>query len=71
MGRIHYKEEQVIAKLRKTELLFAEGKNKAQVLTEKWKREYNTIRPHSSLAYKAPLGILPSYEKEEVLEKIT
>ena len=31
MGRIHYKEEQIIANLRKAELLFAEGKTKAQV----------------------------------------
>lgn len=31
MGRIHYNEEQIIAKLRKAELLFAEGKNKGQV----------------------------------------
>lgn len=31
MGRINYSEEQIIAKLRKAELLFAEGKTKAQV----------------------------------------
>lgn len=31
MGRVHYNEEQIIAKLRKAELLFAEGKSKAQV----------------------------------------
>ena len=23
-----------------------------QVLTERWRREYNTIRPHSSLGYR-------------------
>lgn len=26
----------------------------AQVLIERWRRNYNTIRPHSSLGYKAP-----------------
>ncbi|MCF8060870.1 MAG: tyrosine-type recombinase/integrase [Bacteriovoracaceae bacterium] len=31
MGRVHYKEEQIIANLRKAELLFAEGKSKTQV----------------------------------------
>jgi putative transposase len=44
----------------------------AQVLVEKWRREYNEVRPHSSLGYKAPapLAVLPSYEKEVVLSKI-
>lgn len=44
----------------------------AQVLIEKWRRDYNTIRPHSSLGYRAPvpLAVLPSYEKEEVLKRI-
>jgi hypothetical protein len=26
----------------------------AQVLVENWRREYNTIRPHSSLGYRPP-----------------
>ena len=26
----------------------------ARVLIENWRREYNTIRPHSSLGYRAP-----------------
>ena len=32
----------------------------AKVLAERWKREYNTFRPHSSLSYKSPVpeGIL-------------
>lgn len=44
----------------------------AQVLVERWRREYNQVRPHSSLGYKppAPVAVLPSYEKENVLEKI-
>jgi transposase InsO family protein len=34
----------------------------AQVLIEGWRREYNTIRPHSSLGYKppAPEALQPS-----------
>ena len=33
----------------------------AQVLTERWRREYNQIRPHSALAYRppAPEAVLP------------
>ncbi len=26
----------------------------AKVLIEQWRREYNTVRPHSSLAYRPP-----------------
>lgn len=41
----------------------------AKVLVERWRREYNNFRPHSSLGYKtpAPFTVLPSYEKENVL----
>ena len=44
----------------------------AQVLVEMWRREYNQVRPHSSLGYKppAPVTVLPSYEKKYVLENI-
>ena len=37
----------------------------AQILTERWRREYNEFRPHSALNYKPPVpsAILP---KEEV-----
>ena len=27
----------------------------AEILTEQWRREYNTIRPHSSLGYRPPV----------------
>ena len=52
MGKIHYKEGQIIAKLRKAELLFAEGKNKSQVWRElevtpvtftRWKNKYGSM----------------------------
>ncbi len=31
----------------------------AKVLIERWRREYNTVRPHSSLGYRAPAAIEP------------
>ncbi len=33
----------------------------AKVLIERWRREYNTIRPHSSLGYRppAPEALIP------------
>ena len=33
----------------------------AQVLTKRWRREYNQLRPHSALAYRppAPEAVLP------------
>ncbi len=36
----------------------------AQILTERWRREYNTIRPHSSLGYRppAPEAITPGLD---------
>jgi len=50
MSRKRYKPEEIIAKLRE-----------AEVLIERWRRHYNTVRPHSSLGYKppAPQTILP------------
>lgn len=35
-----------------TELFYSLGE--AQIVIEKWRREYNTIRPHSSLGYRPP-----------------
>lgn len=37
----------------------------ARVLIENWRKEYNTIRPHSSLGYRppAPQTILPNFSK--------
>ncbi|MEL6220174.1 MAG: integrase core domain-containing protein, partial [Pseudomonadota bacterium] len=33
----------------------------AQILIEQWRRNYNTVRPHSALGYKppAPEAIIP------------
>jgi len=43
----------------------------AQILIEQWRKEYNTIRPHSSLGYKppAPKAIKPQYLKDGKEEK--
>jgi putative transposase len=30
-----------------------------EILTERWRREYNTIRPHSSLGYRRPHPPVP------------
>ena len=45
----------------------------AKVLIENWRREYNTIRPHSSLGYKppAPEAVMPSYERKSNSESGT
>jgi transposase InsO family protein len=40
----------------------------AQVLVERWRKEYNTIRPHSALKYRppAPEAIVPADELEKL-----
>jgi transposase-like protein len=52
MPRIHYKEEQIIAKLRKADLLFVEGKTKGQVCKAleitpvtfaRWQKKYGAM----------------------------
>ena len=37
----------------------------ARILIERWRRQYNTVRPHSSLGYRppAPVTILPPMAK--------
>lgn len=55
-GRKRYTVEQIIRKLR-DELLDGEifyTLREAQVLIERWCRDYNRIRPHSSLGYRPP-----------------
>ncbi len=45
----------------------------AKVIIENWRRDYNTIRPHSSLGYRppAPVAVLPSYEVERICGIVT
>jgi transposase InsO family protein len=40
----------------------------AKVLTERWRKEYNTYRPHSSLDYKPPAP--EAYEAENLIMKV-
>ena len=51
MGRRSFTAEQIINKLRE-----------AEVLLESWRKDYNHIRPHSSIGYRppAPVAIRPA-----------
>ena len=40
----------------------------ARVLTERWRREYNRYRPHSSLGYKPPAP--EAYEAKNLIMKV-
>ena len=44
----------------------------AQVLVENWRKEYNQIRPHSSLGYKppAPEAILTNYSFQNLTYEV-
>lgn len=44
--------------------------NEAKVVLENWRRDYNQIRPHSSLGYKppTPVAVLPKYELRDKME---
>jgi transposase-like protein len=55
--------EQVLNKPRQVEIAVAGGKSVGQAVREigvtdhtyyRWRQEYNTIRPHSSLGYRPP-----------------
>jgi transposase InsO family protein len=55
MARKRYTPEQIIRLLKETEVLSREVFDTlldAKVLVERWRREYNHIRPHSSLGYR-------------------
>ena len=56
--------EQILNKLRQVEVAVADGKSVGQAVRGfgvtdhtyyRWWREYNTIRPHSSLGYRPPV----------------
>ena len=56
--------EQILGKLRQVEVAVADGKSVGQAVRGfgvtdhtyyRWRREYNTIRPHSSLGYRPPV----------------
>ena len=54
--RRKFKPEEIISKLREAEVMLGQGKTvlEAHVLIERWRIEYNTVRPHSSLGYRPP-----------------
>ena len=63
MPRKRFTSEQIIGKLREAEVGLAKGKQvavvckqllEAKVLIERWRRQYNQVRPHSSLNYRPP-----------------
>ncbi len=63
MPRKRHTPEQIISKLR-DEMLNGEifySLKEAQVLIERWRHHYNTVRPHSALGYRppAPQAIAP------------
>ena len=73
MAKKRFSPEQVVGKLRsycesfngtlRDELLNGEifySLNEARIVIERWRREYNEIRPHSSLGYRPPAPLSPS-----------
>ena len=63
MSRKRYTPEQIIGKLREAEVALAQGETVGQVCRTlgiaeqtfyRWRREYNTVRPHSALGYRPP-----------------
>ena len=63
MPRKGHSPEQVLNKLRQVEVAVASGKNVGHAVRGigvtdhayyRWRQEYNTIRPHSSLGYRPP-----------------
>ena len=41
----------------------------AQILIEQWRKEYNTVRPHSSLGYKPPVPETIALDYRETTKK--
>jgi transposase-like protein len=71
MKKKRYTPEQIIEKLREAEVRLSKGESVGKTCRSigvseqtyyRWRREYNTIRPHSSLGYRppAPETIQPS-----------
>ena len=71
MPRKGHSPEQVLNKLRQVEVAVAGGKSVGQAVRGfgvtdhtyyRWRQEYNTVRPHSSLGYRPPVpeAIMPS-----------
>jgi putative transposase len=63
MSRKCYTPEQIIGNLREAEVALAQRETTGQVCRTlgiaeqffyRWRREYNTVRPHSALGYQPP-----------------
>jgi putative transposase len=63
MSRKRYTPEQIIGKLREAEVALAQGETTGLVCRTlgiaeqtfyRWRRGYNTVRPHSALGYRPP-----------------
>ncbi len=74
MPRKRYAAEQIINRLRTAEVGLAKGMTVNQVARKfgitdqtyyRWKKEYNEIRPHSSLGYRPPV---PEYRESRTIE---
>ena len=85
MARKRFSAEQIVSKLREAEsfnskladeLLEREifySLREARVLIERWRIEYNTVRPHSSLGYRppAPASFAPEWPASATLRQPT
>jgi transposase InsO family protein len=78
MPRKGHSPEQVLNKLRQVEVAVAGGKSVGQAVRGigatdhtyyRWRQEYNTIRPHSSLGYRPPVpeAIMPRLRLDAIL----
>ena len=67
MARKGHSPERVLSKLQQVDVAVATGKSvrqavreifyslkEVQILTKRWRHEYKTLRPHSSLGYRPP-----------------
>jgi len=54
VGRKRHTPEQIINKLRQAQVEMAAGPTVGQALVGRWRRHYNTVRPHSALGYRPP-----------------
>ena len=72
MASKKHRPEEALAKLRQVDVLVSQGQTVAEAIraigvTEvtyyRWRRHYNTIRPHASLGFRppAPEVILPAF----------
>jgi len=70
MAKKTYKPEEIVSKLRQVDVLHIQGMTIADAIRQisvsevtyyRWRKHYNTVRPHSALGYRppAPETIIP------------